>query len=396
MNYYKSAFLVLFFSSFLYLEYFNFQFLLLNTIISLGAILLLLKASKKELFLSGTFIGILWFWWIGYSFIYYSLFYLAPLAVLAIASVYGTLFFIGGFFQNIYLKSLYFFLFTFIEPFGFNWFKPELLFINSYLGIEKIEFFIVLFISAYFLQNYTQKKHPFFIYTSTILLLISFNLFKTYKTDKIDLHIKQYNTHIKQEEKWKKENRSKIVQENLHAIESAIKQNYDLIILPETAFPLILNYDTILLKQLKYYSNKIAIITGALHKKNNQLHNSTYLFDKGNLQIAHKVVLVPFGEAVPFPEMIRNWINNTFYNGASDYIVANTPTTFDIKGYKFRNAICYEATTDKIYKNLDTQHIIAISNNAWFVPSPQPTLQKLLMKYYEKKYNVKIISITNQ
>jgi len=63
---------------------------------------------------------------------------------------------------------------------------------------------------------------------------------------------------------------------------------------------------------------------------------------------------------------------------------------------KFRNAICYEATTNKIFNNLDTKYMIAISNNAWFSPSIQPTLQKLLFKYYENKYNVKIFSVTNK
>ena len=48
---------------------------------------------------------------------------------------------------------------------------------------------------------------------------------------------------------------------------------------------------------------------------------------------------------------------------------------------KFRNAICYEATTDKIFENLgDTKYMIAISNNAWFTPSIEPTLQHLFFK----------------
>lgn len=396
MNYFKATILSLFFSSFIYLEYLNIQFLILNTLISLGAILLLLELSKKELFLSGTLIGILWFWWIGYSFIYYDLLYLAPIAVVGIASVYGLLFFLGGYFHNTYLKASYFFALSFLEPFGFNWFKPELLFINSYIGISKLEFLVVFLISAYFISNYRKKRSSILIYIGVIITLMTYNALIQNQIEPISLNIKQQNTSIEQKEKWKKENRNQIIQENLNAIKIAIEQNYDLIIFPETAFPIILNNEPLLLERLKQYSQKITILTGALHKEKNQLHNSSYLFDNGNIAIAHKVVLVPFGEAVPFPQMIRDWINNTFYNGASDYIVAENPTTFSIKGYKFRNAICYEATTDRIFENLDTKYMIAISNNAWFVPSHQPTLQNLLMKYYEKKYKVQIISVTNQ
>ena len=95
------------------------------------------------------------------------------------------------------------------------------------------------------------------------------------------------------------------------------------------------------------------------------------------------------------PHCSKHIINNTFFNGAQDYKASPDATDFIIKGIKFRNAICYEATTDKIFDNLNSKYMIAISNNAWFVPSIQPTLQNLLLKYYAKKYNVKIFSITN-
>ena len=93
--------------------------------------------------------------------------------------------------------------------------------------------------------------------------------------------------------------------------------------------------------------------------------------------------------------MSRLFINDLFYNGAKDYEVALKPTTFNIKNEKFRNAICYEATSDEIYKDLDSKYIIVSSNNAWFTPSIEPTLQKLLLKYYAKKYKVLIYHSTN-
>ena len=55
-----------------------------------------------------------------------------------------------------------------------------------------------------------------------------------------------------------------------------------------------------------------------------------------------------------------------------------------------------ETTTNNIYKDLDTTFVIAISNNAWFTPSIQPTLQKLLMKYYAYKYNLYFYNVTNK
>jgi apolipoprotein N-acyltransferase len=203
----------------------------------------------------------------------------------------------------------------------------------------------------------------------------------------------KYNT--PQDLKWEKTYKEKLIAENFDNIDYAINNKYDLIILPETTFPLALNMEHELLKTLKEKSKHISIILGSLSYKNEQFLNSTYLFQNGSYQIANKVVLVPFGEAIPLPNFLVDFINNTFFNGASDYTSASTPTTFDIKGTKFRNAICYEATSDEVYENLDTKLVIVTSNNAWFTPSIEPTLQKLLLKYYAKKYNLIIFHSSN-
>jgi apolipoprotein N-acyltransferase len=143
------------------------------------------------------------------------------------------------------------------------------------------------------------------------------------------------------------------------------------------------------MEKLLEKSLKINIIAGSLFYEDDNFYNATYFFSKGKVEIAKKYVLVPFGEEIPFPQFLVDIINEIFYNGAKDYKKAEKPTDFLIKGEKFRNAICYEATSDKIFENLgDTKYMIAISNNAWFTPSIEPTLQKLLLKYYARKYDV--------
>ncbi|MEA2018535.1 MAG: apolipoprotein N-acyltransferase [Campylobacterota bacterium] len=394
---YKSILLSIFLSTFIYLEYFNISIKWLDTFFVLSGFILLFKLSKKELFSSGFLIGILWFWWISYSFIHYELSYLIPIIIISIASIYGLLFYFIGFFKNIYLKILYIFSISFIEPFQFNWFKIELPLINSYLGTSKLEFLILLIITALLIQyrdSYT--KLSIFGYMSIITILYFYNINSKVVINKPDLKIYEYQTSLSQDIKWDIKYKKDIVNDNLTVIKNAISNNYDIIILPETAFPLILNNQENIMKELLIYSKKISIVLGSLYQENEKYYNSTYLFSNNNMQVAHKVVLVPFGEAVPFPEKIRDWINNTFYNGAQDYITATKATTFNINGIKFRNAICYEATTDDIYTNLDTNYVIAISNNAWFTPSIQPTLQKLLMKYYSFKYDLLIYNVTNK
>ena len=393
----KSIILPICFSLFIYFEYFNLTNFLVNTIMGLFSFYLLFTLNKKELFFTGFFIGIVWFWWIGYSFIYYNLLYLIPFVLIGIGIVYGILFYIGGLFNSLIYKVLYFFILSFINPFGFNWFKLELPFINSYLGTSKVDLFIILIATAalIYFQNQNKLKIGVLLYAISLILLSIFNKpILNIQPSSFNIHIQ--NTNIPQNQKWDKQYRDTILTENFNNIKIAIDKKYELIIFPETSFPIVLNHQINIQKELLKYSKNISIVLGSLYEKDGLLYNSSYLFQNGSMQVANKVVLVPFGEAVPLPEKLRDIINNTFYNGAKDYETAKEPTTFDIKGKKFRNAICYEATTDEIYKNLDTSYVIAISNNAWFTPSHQPVLQKLLMKYYAYKYNLYIYNITNE
>ncbi len=350
---------------------------------------LLLTINKKELFFSGFLISIIWFWWIGYSFVYYDLNYLIPFILLGIGLIYGILFYIGGVVNNLYFRAVYFFILTFIYPFGFNWLQLELPFINSLLGTSKLDFALILISIVLIIKLQNYKK-----YLAIIPLIFTLN-FQSQNIKLPNLKISLATINISQENKWDKQYLTSIINQNFKAIDKAIKNKDDLIILPETAFPLVLNKDALIVSKLKKKSEQISIITGSLHSKDGFYHNSTYLFENGKMLIAHKVVLIPFGEAVPLPQMLRDIINNTFYNGAQDYKASSNATDFVIKGVKFRNAICYEATTDKIFENLNSNYMIATSNNAWFVPSIQPTLQNLLLKYYSRKYNVKIFSVTN-
>ena len=121
---------------------------------------------------------------------------------------------------------------------------------------------------------------------------------------------------------------------------------------------------------------------------------SANIFQNGKYQVAKKMVLVPFGEYIPLPKFAQKFINDTFFSGASDFVTAKKPTDFFIKGEKFRNAICYEATCQEIYEG-DVKFAIAISNNAWFAPSIEPTIQNLLLRYYARKNGVTIYHCAN-
>ncbi len=377
-------------SSFIYLEFFGFNFKVLNTFLALFGIYFLITIPKNSLIYAGFFTGIFWFYWIANSFFYYEIVYLIPFAILAFGLIFSLLFYLTAFIDKTFFRICALFALSFIELFNFNWFKLELLFIDSYLQTSKIAFILILL--AVFLLT-REFKYKFL---AIIPLLFAFDYTTNLKIQEPNLKIYMSKINIKQEQKWLKQNQVLIVYKNIQEIEKAIDLNYELIILPETTLPLLLNKDKFLMQYLKEKSQKIDIVIGAMSRDENGYYNSSFFFSKGDVTIANKVVLVPFGEEIPLPSFLTNLINKWFYNGAQDYIKASTPTDFIIQGNRFRSAICYEATTNKIFENLkDTKYMIAISNNAWFTPSIEPILQKLLMKYYAKKYNIIIYHVAN-
>ena len=285
---------------------------------------------------------------------------------------------------SIYLWSLFIiFGFDYITPFTFDWLKPEVLLASTFLPPTKLMLFVFIF-SILFIVVTNKNKKSSIGNIGILLILITLNISKPPHIPLPNLKINLITTYVPQDKKWDKNYIPFEIKNNFKYIQNSIKKRYDVVVLPESAFPIFLNLYPDLMKKLLNLSKKITIITGALHYKNKKFYNATYIFKKGKVKIIDKHILVPFGEYIPFP-IFQKEINKFFFNGASDYKTAKNFGIFIIKNYKFINAICYEITTKKLYK-LKPKYIIALSNMAWFMPSIAPIIQKLLIKTYATQY----------
>ena len=336
---------------------------------------------KHSYFQTGFFIGLFWFWWVGLSFRYYGFWYLIPLVSVFIALFYGTVFWIlakvSFLLNREWLIKLFWVLiftygFDYLSPFTFDWLKPEVLFVNSFFNVDKLSLLAVILALAFF-----EKKYP-------ILLLVFALVLKpgVQKLPPLDIYLA--STDIPQNKKWDKNYIPYEIKNDFSIINKAIKLKKDVVVLPESAFPLFLNMYPSLVSSLKKLSYSIVIITGALHYKNGKYYNAAYIFEKGKVTIVDKHVLVPFGEYIPLP-FFQKEINRFFFGGASDYVTAKNFGEFNIKGYRFISAICYEASVESLYK-LKPKYVMALSNVAWFTPSVMPSLQEMLIKVYARKY----------
>ena len=393
----------LFLSAFIYLEHFlgEKNFPLYSTIFAIFGFFLFFKLSRLGTFICGGILGILWFYWVGFSFRFYDLSYLIPLVWVVFFIVYGTLFYLFCFFSNPFYRLVTLTLSSYIHPFGFNWLILEATLTKSYFFPSKFTLFLLL-CALIILSALLSKKS----YKTSLLWLCVFSLLLPHntaiKTDSniLPLKIKTTRFEIPQNERWQPHQIHNILTQNFNAITDAKNAKYDLIVLPETAFPLSLNLQPQLLEKLKNESKEIAILTGAIYQdstqENTHFFNSAYLFQNGEMQVFHKLILVPFGEKIPLPAFFTNWINRIFFDGSQDFIAQNfkAPNFAWIKNQKFQIAICYEATRNEFYSN-SPSNLIAISNNAWFSPSVEPTLQKLLMLYFAKNHNTKIYHSSN-
>jgi len=377
------------FSAFIYFEYYDLTNKLINTLFGVTAIGLLLYIPKKSLLISGFLIGLLWFYWIGYSFEYQGVGYMTPFITFGFGVLYLLFFAPLTLTNQAYIRAILLFGLSFFEPLGWNWMKIELLFVNSYIGVYKYQLIALLLALSLppLIQNRRYKFLPL------VFLIAAFN-FGYPKQEEAPLRIKLVQTQIKQEDKWQRKNLYGTVDMIFTEISNATKEGYDLVVLPESVFPLFMNKNPLLLSEVMEASKKIDIVAGSLLRENHLNYNVTYFFQNGKYKIAKKLILVPFGEYIPLPKFARKFINDTFFAGASDFLTAKEPTDFLIKGVKFRNAICYEATCKELYKG-HVKYMIAISNNAWFTPSIEPTLQKLLMQYYARKNGVTIYHSAN-
>ena len=258
------------------------------------------------------------------------------------------------------------------------------MFVESYLGIEKWQFAIIL--GAIVLSIWKQQ----FLYMLLIVFAYASNLSTP---TKVEEKITLITTQTSVQDKWNETLHPKQFENVFNHIDQAIEDKKSLIILPESVFPIFLNRSK-LLDKLQEKAQYISIVTGGLYWDGKTPRNSTYIFTDNKTSVANKVLLVPFGESNPLPDFLSNWVNKIFYDGAVDYVASPNVVDYKINGEIYRNAICFEATSERLYEG-KPKNMIVLSNNGWFTPSIEPTLQKLLLQYYSKKYGTTIYHSVN-
>ncbi|CRF51133.1 Apolipoprotein N-acyltransferase [Helicobacter heilmannii] len=363
---------------------------LLESILAPLSLWACLRLNAKQRFLFGLFVGFGMFYWTALSFRYNAYPFFMPFIALLVACCYGGLFYLLLFKQSLLYRVPMLWLSSYIHPFGFDWFVPDAFFAYSLFRVDKLSFFVILCALALLVQK---RLNPLYAnIVAGLLLVCTLQMPKSAPPLK---GVEPISTQINQENKWSSTDLKATMDANFTLINQAIAKHQKAVVLPETAFPIALNKSP-LIPILAQLSQNTTIIAGALYEEGNTIYNSTYIFDKGKYHYAHKVILAPFGESMPLPDFIANALDRFFF-GPEVFKLGHAKdfSDFHTSALHLRPLVCYEGTSAKAYIN-SPPYLVVISNNAWFVPSIEPFFQRMLLKYYARRFHKTIIHSTNK
>ena len=355
----------------------------------------------------GFFAGLLLFYWIGLSFRFSIAPFLLGFVCVGIGLVYATLFYLGLYFTSKLYRIASLFMLGIIAPFSFDWFVPKAWLAYSVFGVGDLAFVGIMCALALGLYRGRARKIRILVSAAILLMCIDWQEIESMTSGHIqaraqitplarDIAIMQSAIH--QDLKWEQSTIDSVLVSIASAIDSAIAESKQMIIFPETILPFVLNdglsFQKQVLATLLVKSRDIAIVLGAFSTQGAQVHNSTYVFSNSSLQILHKVILAPFGEKIPLPDFLAKPLYRLFFGIENGLQAAKDPQDFSALSRIWRNAICYEGTSKAIYVDAP-KHLVMISNNAWFYPSIEPFLQRVLLKYYARLHSTTIVHSAN-
>lgn len=179
---------------------------------------------------------------------------------------------------------------------------------------------------------------------------------------------------IASDDKWENNGQSSVDYYLTKLEEIAKKGESDLIVLPESCFPVYINDKHYIMKNIQRISseNNVAVAFGCIYY-NEGAYNSLYLIDEfGELKGYYsKIHLVPFGEFLPFEDILGGieFIQNINLGGMH-YIKGTEATILEAVGStKFGSLVCFDSIFPDLARSSvrnGAQIINVVTNDSWY------------------------------
>jgi apolipoprotein N-acyltransferase len=258
---------------------------------------------------------------------------------------------------------------------GFPWLLPGLVFLDTFgeilipnFGVYGASYIIYFFSSFLALSIANNKKN--FLFAGLILLVI----FSPYQSNHNETLEESLNLSIIQPsldpfDKYKPGSDASI--EDVLVNLTNQNKTKDLIIWPESPLPY-LTSNPKMEKLIARIEEGPAVLSGSWKYKNNSLYNSMTIL--GTDQTYLKRHLVPFGEYVPFEEILRGLIDFFDMPMSSLSEGSSHQELLQFNDFKILGMICFDIAFPLSYLSeiRESDFIVNISNDTWFGSSYGP------------------------
>lgn len=205
---------------------------------------------------------------------------------------------------------------------------------------------------------------------------------------------------IGEEEKWDKSKRNEVINKILNMMNRACNTKADLIITPETVFPIYFEKEKRKTQEILNHLEEcpsfiiLGAITYTIDNKKFYLINRAYLIKEGLiLDYYDKIKLVPFGEFVPFRSILE--IFKKYLLLPVDYRPGNKKVNFILRGTSIFCSICYEIAFPEFISSAYADLLINITNDMWFGKTIEPYLHLWAAKLRSVENRKFLIRCTN-
>ena len=258
---------------------------------------------------------------------------------------------------------------------GFPWLLPGLVFLDTFGEILIPKFgvygasYIIYFISSFLALSIVNNKKNY-LFAGLIFLVI----FLPYQNNQSETFEESLNLSIIQPslnpfDKYKPGSDANIEDVLMNLTNK--NKTEDLIIWPESPLPY-LSSNPKMEKLIARIEEGPEVLSGSWTYNNNSLYNSMTIL--GTDQTYLKRHLVPFGEYVPFENILRGLID--FFNMPMSSLSEGNPNQdlLEFKDFRILGMICFDIAFPLSYiqEIRQSDFIVNISNDAWFGSSYGP------------------------
>jgi apolipoprotein N-acyltransferase len=249
---------------------------------------------------------------------------------------------------------------------------PDVLTVTSLIGEYGLSFLIIAG-NLLVYHGVRSKKHAMF--AGGIFLPVVLYLAGSFMPEPVAegaVKVRMVQTGVAQEEKWDENKKEQIISNVQQMVLDSGFKDYDLLVLPETAYPVMVQDDALIDLTLSTVGEDTPVLIGVMRREEQEdkrrYYNSAALYAGTGSAVYDKVHLVPFGEYFPLGRVFKS-VDEYFFGGAQDYSKGDTFSVFDLDKMKIAPMICYEGA---FYKQLMAQTaaganmVAIISNDSWF------------------------------